>query len=167
MFNYFVIVGPEADPAGIKDATTAAEAFAAIANSGSKFVSRGDESGTHVKELKIWEDAGIDPTEEDWYISVGAGMGQTLTVADEEMAYTLSDKATFLAHDDNLKLLKEEAEDMKNTYSLIAITPERWEDTNYAGALAFIEWMTSPKALDLIDAYGVAEYGEPLFFSMR
>ena len=167
MFHYFVIVGPEADPAGIKDATTAAEAFAAIANSGSKFVSRGDESGTHVKELKIWEDAGIDPTEEDWYISVGAGMGQTLTVADEEMAYTLSDKATFLAHDDNLKLLKEEAEDMKNTYSLIAITPERWEDTNYAGALAFIEWMTSPKALDLIDAYGVAEYGEPLFFSMR
>jgi tungstate transport system substrate-binding protein len=167
MFNYFVIVGPEADPAGIKDATTAAEAFAAIANSGSKFVSRGDESGTHVKENNIWKDAGIDPTEEDWYISVGAGMGQTLAVADEEMAYTLSDKATFLAHDNNLKLLKEEAEDMKNTYSLIAITPERWEDTNYAGALAFIEWMTSPKALDLIDAYGVAEYGEPLFFSMR
>jgi tungstate transport system substrate-binding protein len=167
MFNYFVIVGPDDDPAGIKDATTAAEAFKAIADSGAKFVSRGDESGTHVKELKIWEDAGIDPTDADWYISVGAGMGQTLTVADEELAYTLSDKATFLAHDNSLTLLKEEAEDMKNTYSLIAITPERWKDTNYAGALAFIEWMTSPKALDLIDAYGVAEYGEPLFFSMR
>ncbi len=167
MFNYFVIVGPEDDPAGIKDAATAAEAFTAIANSGSKFVSRGDESGTHVKEKNIWKDAGIDPADEDWYISIGAGMGQTLTVADEELAYTLSDKATFLAHDNSLSLLKEEADDMKNTYSLIAITPERWEDTNYAGALAFIEWITSPKALDLIDAYGVDTYGEGLFFSIR
>lgn len=167
MFNYFVIVGPEDDPAGVKNAATAAEAFTAIADNGAKFVSRGDESGTHVKENNIWKDADIDPTDEDWYISVGAGMGQTLTVADEELAYTLSDKATFLAHDNTLSILKEEAEDMKNTYSLIAITSERWEDTNYAGALAFIEWITSPEALDLIDAYGVEEYGEPLFFSMR
>ena len=106
MFNYFVIVGPEDDPAGVKNAATAAEAFTAIADNGAKFVSRGDESGTHVKENNIWKDADIDPTDEDWYISVGAGMGQTLTVADEELAYTLSDKATFLAHDNTLSILK-------------------------------------------------------------
>lgn len=167
MFNFFVIVGPEGDPAGVKDAASAAEAFMAIADSGSKFISRGDDSGTHKAELKIWNAAEYDPSGQDWYISVGAGMGQTLTVADEELAYTLSDKATYLAHENTLSLLMEESDELKNTYSMIAITPERWDDTNYAGAMAFVEWMTSEKALDLIDAFGVEEYGEGLFFAMR
>lgn len=167
MFNFFVIVGPEGDPAGVKDAASAAEAFMAIADSGSKFISRGDDSGTHKAELKIWNAAEYDPSGQDWYISVGAGMGQTLTVADEELAYTLSDKATYLAHENSLSMLMEESDELKNTYSMIAITPERWDDTNYAGAMAFVEWMTSEKALDLIDAFGVEEYGEGLFFAMR
>jgi len=167
MYNYFVIVGPEDDPAGVKDAANAVEAFLAIANSGSKFITRGDDSGTNKAELKIWETAGYDPSGQDWYINIGGGMGQALTVADEQQAHTLSDKATYLAHENSLSLLMEESEDMKNTYSLIAISPQRWEDTNYAGAQAFIEWMTSEKALDLIDEFGVAEYGEGLFFSIR
>jgi tungstate transport system substrate-binding protein len=167
MFNFFVIVGPEDDPAGVRETTTAVEAFLAIANSGSTFISRGDDSGTHKAEQKIWATADFEPTGADWYISVGAGMGQTLTVADEEMAYTLSDKATYLAHQNTLSLLKEEADELKNTYSMIAITPQRWVDTNYPGALAFVEWMTTEKALDLIDAFGVEEFGEPLFFSSR
>lgn len=167
MYNYFVIVGPEDDPAGVKDTTTASEAFLAIADAGAKFITRGDDSGTNKAELKIWDAAGYDPAGQEWYINIGTGMGQALTVADEQQAYTLSDKATYLAHENTLSILKEESEEMKNTYSMIAVTPARWSDTNYDGALAFIEWMTSEKALDLIDEYGVEEFGEVLFFSMR
>jgi len=167
MYNYFVIVGPEADPAGVKDKATAGEGFQAIADAGANFITRGDDSGTHKAELKIWDAIGFDPTGKDWYINIGAGMGTALTAADEQQAYTLSDKATFLAHENTLSLLKEESDDMKNTYSIIAITPERWEDTNYDGAMAFLDWMTSAKALDLIDEFGKAEYGEGLFFSIR
>ena len=167
MYNYFVIVGPEDDPAGVRDAATAADAFKAIADSGATFITRGDGSGTNTKELSIWTAIDYDPTGQEWYINIGAGMGAALTAADEQQAYTLSDKATYLAHENDLSLLKEESEDMLNTYSMIAITPERWSDTNYEGALAFINWMTSEKALDLIDEFGVTEYGEGLFYSIR
>ncbi len=84
-----------------------------------------------------------------------------------DASYTLSDKATYLAHEDSLSILMEESDEMKNTYSMIAVTPERWPDTNYTGAMAVIDWMTSEKALDLIAQYGVAEYGEPLFFVLN
>ncbi len=166
MYNYFVIVGPEADPAGVKSAATAADAFKAIADSGASFVTRGDDSGTNKAELKIWSAAEITP-EGDWYVNIGGGMGQALTAADEMGAYTLSDKATFLATESSLSLLLGESDDMKNTYSMIAVTPERWPDTNIEGAQAFVTWMTSAEALDLIDAYGVEEYGEALFFTIR
>ena len=164
MYNYFVIVGPEADPAGVKGSTTAAEAFQKIADAQATFVSRGDDSGTHKAELKIWSSIGIDPTGQPWYISVGDSMGKTLTVGDEMGGYVFTDKATYLAHDNNLSLLLEETEDMKNTYSLIAISPQRFSDTNYEGAQAFIEWMTSEKASKMIESYGVEQYGEQLFF---
>lgn len=166
MYNYFVIVGPEADPAGVADSTTAADAFQAIANSGSEFVSRGDDSGTHKAELKIWESISIDPTGKTWYVSSGSGMGATLNQASERLAYCLTDKATYLANSANLdlKILLAESEDMKNTYSMIAVNSEKWPDTNTEGANAFIEWMTSDKASDLIAEYGVEEYGEPLFY---
>ncbi|MBR3182067.1 MAG: substrate-binding domain-containing protein [Eggerthellaceae bacterium] len=165
MYNYFVIVGPADDPAGIKDCATAAEAFKKIADSGATFVSRGDDSGTNKKELQIWEAAGVTP-EGDWYVNAGAGMGATLTQAAERQGYTLSDKGTFLSNDakDQLQILLGESDDMKNTYSMIAINPEKWPDTNIAGANAFIEWMTGEQAAQLIAEYGVAEYGEPLFF---
>ena len=166
MYNYFVIVGPADDPAGVAGCETAAEAFAKIAESGSKFVSRGDDSGTNKKELQLWEAAGVSPADQDWYINAGQGMGATLTMAGEEQAYTLTDKGTYLSHEvkETLPVLLGESEDMKNTYSMIAISPEAWPDTNIDGANAFIAWMTSPEASELIKAYGVEQYGEPLFF---
>ena len=166
MYNYFVIVGPEGDPAGIKDCATAAEAFKKIADSGQTFVSRGDDSGTNKKELQIWEAAGVNPDGQDWYVNAGAGMGATLTQAAERQGYTLSDKGTFLSNDakNSLKILLGESDDMKNTYSMIAISPEKWPDTNADGAKAFIDWMKGDEASKLIAEYGVAEYGEPLFF---
>ena len=166
MYNYFVIVGPADDPAGIAGSASAAEAFQKIAASGSKFVSRGDDSGTNKKELQLWEAAGVTPTEQEWYINAGQGMGGTLTMAGEQQAYTLTDKGTYLSHEvkNTLPILLGESDDMKNTYSMIAINPEKWPDTNIEGATAFITWMTSPEASELIKAYGVEQYGEPLFF---
>jgi tungstate transport system substrate-binding protein len=167
MYNYFVIVGPESDPAGVKNAASASEAFQAIADAGATFITRGDDSGTNKAELKIWTAAGLDPAGQEWYVNIGAGMGAALTTADEMQAYTLSDKATYLASENSLSILLEKSDEMKNTYSMIAVTPERWPDTNLAGAEAFIAWMTSEKALDLIDGYGIEDYGEQLFFSIR
>lgn len=169
MYNFFVIVGPEDDPAGIKDCESAADAFKKIADSGSPFVSRGDDSGTNKKELQIWEAAGVTPEGQDWYINAGAGMGATLTQAAERQAYTLSDKGTFLSNDANksLVILLGESDDMKNTYSMIAINPEKWPDTNAAGAQAFIDWMLSDQASELIANYGVEEFGEPLFYLLE
>ena len=169
MYNFFVIVGPEDDPAGVADCETAADAFKAIADSGQTFVSRGDDSGTNKKELQIWEAAGVTPEGQDWYINAGAGMGATLTQTAERQGYTLTDKGTFLSNDakESLKILLGEADDMKNTYSMIAISPEKWPDTNIDGANAFIEWMTGDKAAKLIADYGVEEYGEPLFYLLE
>ena len=166
MYNFFVIVGPENDPAGVANCKTAADAFKAIADSGQKFVSRGDDSGTNKKELQIWEAAGVTPEGQDWYVNAGQGMGATLTQAAELQGYTLSDKGTFLSNDakNSLKILLGESDDMKNTYSMIAISPEKWPDTNIEGANAFIEWMTGDKASELIAKYGEEEYGEPLFY---
>ena len=166
MYNFFVIVGPADDPAGVAGKATAAEAFQAIVDSGATFISRGDESGTHNKEKAIWTSINIDPVGQTWYQSTGAGMGATLTVANEQQAYTLSDKATFLAHDNTLALLLEATDDMKNTYSVIAISSKRFEDTNAAGAQAFIDWLKTDTALNMIAEFGVAEYGEPLFFNL-
>ena len=169
MYNFFVIVGPEDDPAGVANCATAADAFKAIAESGQTFVSRGDDSGTNKKELQIWEAAGITPEGQDWYVNAGAGMGATLTQAAERQGYTLSDKGTFLSNDakNSLKILLGESDDMKNTYTMIAISPEAWPDTNIDGANAFIAWMTSDKASQLIADYGVEEYGEPLFYLLE
>ena len=170
MYNYFVIVGPAADPAGVKGLQEASEAFAAIAAAQAPFISRGDDSGTHKAELKIWETAGItpDPAVDTWYISAGAGMGAVINMASEQQAYTLTDKATYLSHElkDTLELLMEESEEKKNTYSMIAISPDKWPDTNIDGANAFIEWMLSDKATQLINEYGVEEYGQQLFFTI-
>jgi tungstate transport system substrate-binding protein len=166
MYNFFVIVGPANDPAGVVGSLTAAEAFQKIADSGSAFISRGDSSGTHNKELAIWESIGLNPEGQDWYESIGQGMGQTLTVADEKQAYTLSDKATFLAHEDSLGMHLEETDDMKNTYSMIVISTKRFEETNLKAAQAFVDWIKSDKARQMIAEFGVAEYGEPLFFNL-
>ena len=169
MYNYFVIVGPANDPAGVKNTKSAAEAFKAIADSGSVFVSRGDDSGTNKKELQIWEAAGIDPSQQSWYVNAGAGMGATLTQAAERQGYTLTDKGTFLSNDakKSLNIQLAESDDMKNTYTMIAVSPNKWPDTNIDGANAFIKWMTGDEASKLIADYGIEQYGEPLFYLLN
>lgn len=167
MHNYFIITGPEDDPAGIRDASSASEAFAKIAEAEIPFVSRGDDSGTHKAELKIWKAADIDPAGQDWYISTGQGMGAAIVVAGEQQAYILTDKATYLSHEkkDSLDILLEESEELKNTYSLIVVNAEKWPDVNKDGSAAFIEWMQGEEAMKLIAEYGADTYGQPLFFT--
>ncbi len=166
MYNYFVVVGPKDDPAGIKDSADAATAFGKIRDTQSRFVSRGDESGTHKAELKIWGDNAPDAAADSWYISAGQGMGACLSMASEQQAYCLTDKATFLSMQSELDLdiLLEQGEDMKNTYSLIAVNPEKIDGLNTAGADALIDWMLGEEASALIAQYGVAEYGASLFY---
>ena len=166
MYNYFVLVGPKDDPAGVKDAANAAEAFGKIAQNECTFTSRGDDSGTHKAEIKLWGDSVPDAAEDEWYLSVGSGMGDTLTKANEMSAYCFTDKATFLANKDSygdLEILISESEDLKNTYSVIECNPEKLDDLNNEGAKAFIEWITSDEAAALIAEYGKKEYGEALF----
>ncbi len=166
MYNYFVIVGPADDPAGIKDSANAAEAFAKIKASGSTFISRGDDSGTHKAELKIWGENAPDAEANPWYINAGQGMGACLTMASEKGAYCLTDKATFLSNkaDLDLEILLAEGDDMKNTYSLIECNPEKLEGINTEGAKALIEWLTGDEASALIAKYGEEQYGEALFY---
>lgn len=166
MYNYFVVVGPKDDPAGIKDCENAAAAFLKIKESESKFISRGDESGTHKAELKIWGEDAPDAAADKWYISAGQGMGACLTMANEQDAYVLTDKATFLANKDSLPgldIILAEGEDMKNTYSVIECNPETLDGVNTEGAKALIEWLLSDEADALIAEYGMAQYGQALF----
>ncbi len=166
MYNYFVVVGPADDPAGIADSSNAAEAFGKIADAEAKFVSRGDESGTHKAELKIWGENVPDAQTASWYINAGQGMGACLTMASEEGAYCLTDKATFLSNKDSLDLeiVLGQGDDMKNTYSLIECNPEKLDGINTEGAKALIEWMTGDEASALIAKYGEEQYGEALFY---
>jgi tungstate transport system substrate-binding protein len=160
MHNDFIVVGPGDDPARINGAGSAAEAFTAIAKPEAPFASRADESGTHTKELSIWQGAGIEP-KGSWYIETGQGMGETLTIASQKQAYTLSDRGTFLATDNlDLDLLVEGGKDLLNPYHVIVVKGEK---VNRACAQEFSDWITSPKTQDEIALFGVAEYGEPLF----
>ena len=164
MYNYFVVAGPKNDPAKIKGSATAAEAFSKIADKKASFVSRGDDSGTHKAELKIWGENIPDAEKDKWYIN--AGQGACLTMASEKGAYCLTDKATFLSNKESLDLeiILGEGEDMMNTYSLIECNPEKLDDINTEGAKAFIEWMTGDEASALIAKYGEEQYGEALFY---
>lgn len=166
MHNDFIIVGPASDPAGIADATSAADAFTRIAESQSTFISRGDDSGTHTKELKIWEKAGIEPQGE-WYVESGKGMGDSLRIASEEMAYTLSDRATYLNLRDDLELEVLFAGDdiLNNYYHVMEVNPDRWPDVNNEGAKAFSDFVVSEEAQEFLNQYGVEEFGEPLFYA--
>lgn len=160
MHNDFIVVGPADDPAGINGAGSAAEAFTRIAEAEAPFASRADESGTHTKELSLWEAAGIEP-KGSWYIETGQGMGETLTIAGQKKAYTLSDRGTFLATDNlDLELLVEGGEDLLNPYHVIVVNGE---GVNRECAQEFSDWIVSPETQDEIGRFGVAEYGEPLF----
>jgi tungstate transport system substrate-binding protein len=163
-YNYFVIVGPAGDPAGAADSASAAQAFAAIAAAGADFVSRGDESGTNKKELKIWEAAVVVP-EGDWYLITGQGMGESLRVASEKQAYTLTDLGTFLSQRDSLDLeaLFTQSDDLKNVYDVIVVDQNKFATVNAAAAERFAQVLVSAAGQGSIATYGVDEYGEPLF----
>jgi tungstate transport system substrate-binding protein len=165
MYNDFVIVGPEADPAGIKGMASAPEALAQIAGSGASFVSRGDDSGTHTKEKAIWAEGGVEPAG-DWYISAGQGMGAVLTMADEQQAYTLSDRATYLARTlegTELVILVEGDPILYNPYGVMAVNPDKSAQINNELANQFIDWLISLPAQEKIGEFGVEEFGAPLF----
>lgn len=166
MHNDFIVVGPASDPAAIKG-MKAADAFKAIYAVGATFVSRGDNSGTNTKELALWKSAGLDPvgTKAAWYLSTGQGMGTTLTVASEKGAYTLTDRATYLANKANLQLdiLVEKDNSLLNVYHVITVNPDKWPKINYDGAIAFLKFMTEPSTQEVIGKFGVEEFGQPLF----
>ena len=165
MYNDFIILGPADDPAGIAGMESVAEALARIAATGSPFVSRGDNSGTHVKEMALWEMAGVKPAG-DWYLSVGQGMGATLTVADEQQAYTLSDRGTYLkrlSEGIDLEIMVEGDPPLNNPYGVIMVNPERFPDVNADLAQKFVDWLTSPETQEAINAYRVN--GHQLFFA--
>ncbi len=166
MHNDFVIVGPPSDPAKIKEAKTTQDAFKNIAETGSLFISRGDNSGTNAKELKIWKEIGVTPTGQKWYQPTGLGMGQTLNVASEKDGYTLTDRATYLAFKKNLALiiLKEGDPILLNVYHVIELNPAKNPKINVAGGKAFADFMLAKKTQAVISKFGIAKYGSPLFF---
>ncbi|MDY6795713.1 MAG: substrate-binding domain-containing protein [Actinomycetota bacterium] len=165
MHNDFIIVGPASDPAGIKDADSAADAFKRIAGAQATFISRGDDSGTHKKELTIWEEAGVEPSGE-WYVESGKGMGDTLRIASEEGAYTLSDRATYLnlSDDIELEILFEDDEILNNYYHVMEVNPEKWPDVNSDGAEAFSDFVTGTEAQEFLLEFGVERFGQQLFY---
>ena len=173
MYNDFILVGPAEDPAGVQGMATAAEALTAIAAAEASFASRGDDSGTHTKELSLWEKAGITP-EGDWYNSLGQGMGETLTFANESGAYTLTDRGTYLSMRDNLpnlvvvvggeSIAENGDSSLLNPYGVIPVNPDKSEAINAELAQAFAEWITSPEVQAMIGEYGVETFGQPLFY---
>ena len=166
MHNDFVIVGPVDDPAGVKGTATAVEAFLKIYSAGSPFISRGDDSGTHKMEAKLWEKAANDPKGAAWYVESGQGMGATLTIASEKLAYTLTDRATYLANKENfsLEILVEGDAALLNVYHVITVNSDKWPKSNYDGAIAFAKFMTAPETQAVIGEFGVDIFGQPLFF---
>ena len=156
MYNDFVLVGPENDPADIQQAKDAADALNRISARQQKFVSRGDDSGTHKKELSLWESAGIEP-KGAWYMEAGQGMGKVLQMAGELDAYTLTDRGTWLAYQERspLSIRFEGDPRLHNPYGIIAVNPERYPDINYKGASELINWITSAKAQQLIGDYRI------------
>jgi tungstate transport system substrate-binding protein len=155
MHNDFVIVGPEKDPVHIKKIKTAVEAFEEFAEKGFAFVSRGDDSGTNIKELDIWDDTGINPKGKGWYFEAGSKMGDTLLLANQKKAYTLSDMGTFLNYESkvDLRILLRGDPVLKNQYSVIAVNPDRFPNVKYREAMDFIAFVTSQEGQHLIAHY--------------
>ncbi len=165
MYNDFVVLGPAKDPAGIKGTKNAVEAFQKIASTSSTFISRGDKSGTHQKELALWDLAKLKP-EGNWYISSGVGMGDAMRMATEKQGYIMSDRATYLSWKakTDLVIAVEGDKDLFNPYGVIAVNPAKHSAVNYEGAKAFTNYLVSPEGQKLIGDFGKDKYGAPLFF---
>jgi len=167
MHNDFVIVGPADDPAGIKGIPLAADAFKKLAEKQAVWVSRADDSGTNKMELTLWKAAGVDSKSLPGLIETGQGMAATLKIASEKAGYTLTDRATYLAQQANLQLdiLVEKDPALLNVYHVISVNPDKFPKVNAAGAKAFSDFMVSPDTQKRIAEFGVAKYGQPLFFA--
>lgn len=167
MHNDFIIVGSVADPAGIKGKSVI-NALKLISAGDGTFISRGDDSGTHKAELALWKKAEYDPkaAAPAWYLESGQGMGATLTIASEKGAYTLTDRATYLANKVNLQLeiLVEGDKSLVNVYHVITVNLDKWPKVNYDGATAFLNFIISPSTQEVIGQFGVDKYGQPLFY---
>ncbi len=164
MYNDFIIVGPEDDPARIKGMPKAVDALKRIAETQSRFVSRGDRSGTHLLELGLWKHAGIEP-KGTWYIESGQGMGQTLGITNDRRAYTIADRGTWLAFQKriNLPILVEKDKPLLNVYSVMEVNPANGPRVNVTGGKAFADFMVAPETQAAIKTFGVAKFGQPLF----
>ncbi|MBI4562515.1 MAG: substrate-binding domain-containing protein [Candidatus Rokubacteria bacterium] len=165
MHNDFILVGPAADPAGIKGLRQAADALKKISGHGARFVSRGDNSGTHARERALWQAAGITPRGA-WYMESGQGMGATLTIASEKGAYALTDRATYLAFSKRVQLaiLLEGDRPLLNLYHVMEVRGTRHPRVNAAGGKAFADFLVSAEAQAVIKTFGIEKYGQPLFF---
>jgi tungstate transport system substrate-binding protein len=164
MYNDFVIIGPKDDPAKIKPAKTALAALKLIEQSKSRFVSRGDNSGTHNLEKTLWKEAGIQP-KGDWYIEAGQGMGATLNIANERNAYTITDRGTYLALRNRvtLPILVEGDKVLLNIYSVMEVNPANGPRVNALGGKAFADFIVAPQTQNVIKSFGVEKFGQPLF----
>ena len=175
MYNDFILVSPKNDPAGIAGLASAKEALAQIVEKQAPFASRGDDSGTHTKEKSLWASASITPTTDSgWYFSLGQGMGETLLFANEQEAYTLSDRGTWLAQEGNLpnlavavggaSIVDNKDKSLLNPYGVIPVNPEKHSGINFELATKFAEWITSVEVQKVIGEYGKDKFGQSLFY---
>jgi tungstate transport system substrate-binding protein len=175
MYNDFIIVGPKDDPAGIRGLSLAKDAFEKIVQAKALFASRGDKSGTHVKELSVWSALGVTPgPQQAGYNSLGQGMGETLLFANEQQAYTLTDRGTYLSMQDKLpdleillggqNLAENKDKVLLNPYGVLAVNPDKYPQTNFELAMKFVAWLCSPATQKRISSYGVERFGQPLFY---
>ena len=164
MYNDFIIVGPEDDPAKVKGQPFAVEALKRIAAAQARFVSRGDKSGTHLLEQALWKRAGLEPTGA-WYLESGQGMGETLRIANDRRAYTMTDRGTWLAFQKRVRLpiMVEKDRPLLNIYSVMEVNRANGPRVNVAGGKAFAEFMLSPEVQAVIKTFGVDKYGQALF----
>jgi tungstate transport system substrate-binding protein len=164
MYNDFLLIGPESDPAKVRGEKSVTAAFRKVAEATARFVSRGDKSGTHTLELALWKAAGVTPGA-PWYIESGQGMGATLGIAHDRQAYTLTDRATMLAFAKrvDLKPMVEGDRLLLNIYSVMEVNPANGPKVNAAGGKAFADFMLAPETQAAIKTFGVDKYGQPLF----
>jgi tungstate transport system substrate-binding protein len=165
MHNDFVLVGPDNDPAALRSAVDTTDAVQRIANSQVPFVSRGDNSGTHQLEQQLWQKAGINPRGTAWYQEAGTGMGDTLSVANEKRAYTVTDRGTWLSRPTSIQLpiLLEGDPSLLNIYHVMPVNPAKSPRINAAGGQAFAHWLVGMDAQAIISEYGKDRFGQPLF----
>ena len=166
MMNDFIVVGPASDPANVKGISSGPDAFAAVATAGAPFVSRGDDSGTHKRELSVWKASGVDPQSSSgtWYREAGAGMGATLNIAQSMGAYALTDRGTWISFKNkaDLGIVYEGGDNLANPYGIILVNPKRFPHVKAAQGQAFIDWIVSPQGQKAIARYAIK--GQQLFF---